>query len=70
MKWDGKYKKCDPKSFKMASKQVNLYFPASRLRGSNALNYIIQQLSQPSQVPNMSVKAFFSKKGRRRGGRK
>ena len=70
MEWDKKYKKADPKSFEMVSKQINLVFPASRLRGSNALDYIIQQLSQPSQVPNMSVKSFFTKKGRRRGGRK
>ena len=66
MEWDSKYKKSDPKSYKIESKVINLYFEGKKV----SLDYIIQQLSQPSQAPNMSVKAFFSKKGRRRGGRK
>jgi len=63
MKWDSKYKKSNPKDYKMVRKQINLFFEGQK----PSLEYIIQQLSQPSQAPNMSVKAFFSKKGRRRG---
>jgi hypothetical protein len=66
MTWDSKYKKSNPKEYKIVRKQINLFFEGKK----PSLEYIIQQLSQPSQVPNMSVKSFFSKKGRRRGGRK
>jgi hypothetical protein len=66
MKWDSKYKKSNPKSYKVASKVINLFFEGKKV----SIDFIIQQLSQPSQVPGMSVKSFFSKKGRRKGGRK
>ena len=70
MQYNNKYKKSDPKNYKVVSKVVNLYFKGNVLRGARALDYIIQQISQPQRNPNMSVKAFFSKKGRRKGGRK
>ena len=71
MEWNKKYKKSNPKEYKIESKTINLYFEGKkRQRNTSGLNYILQQLSQPNPVPNMSVKAFFSKKGRRRGGKK
>ena len=70
MEYDSKYKKSDPKEYKVVNKVIDIFYPGNVLRGRNALNYIIQQVSEPPRVPNMSVKAFFSKKGRRRGGRK
>ena len=68
MQWDSKYKKSDPKTYKIVSKTINLFFEGRKREIT--FDYIIQQLSQPSQAPNMSVKQFFSKKGRRKGGRK
>ena len=71
MEYNSKYKKSDPKEYKVVHKVVDVFYPARILRGRNALNYIIQQVSEPPRVPNMSVKEFFSqKRGRRRGGRK
>ena len=60
MEYDEKYKKSDPKDYKIVNKVNDLFFKAKYEPK------ILQQRRAP-----MSVKAFFSKKGkRRRRGRK
>ena len=59
MEFDSIYKKCDPKDFKVVNKEIDLFFKAKYER----------KLTQ-SKRPPMSVKAFFTKKGKRRRGRK
>ena len=59
MEFDAKYKKCDPKDLKIVNKVNDLFFKAK----------YEQKLPQRRRAP-MSVKAFFTKKGKRRRGRK
>jgi hypothetical protein len=59
MEFDAKYKKCDQKDFKIVNKVNDLFFKAK----------YEQKLPQRRRAP-MSVKAFFTKKGKRRRGRK
>jgi len=72
MEFDSKYKKSDPKTYKMVSKVNNIYFEGKKtMTRAQLIDYIVQQASQPPRNPNMTVKQFFSKKGqRRRRGRK
>ena len=59
MEFDAKFKKCDPKDFKIVNKVNDLFFKAKYEK----------KLPQKRRAP-MSVKAFFTKKGKRRRGRK
>ena len=57
MEFDAKYKKCDPKDIVIVNKVNDLFFKAK---------YEQTKLPMRRRAPP-SVKAFFTKKGKRRG---